>query len=81
MDEEDERREQLRQAQARYRKTHAKELRAARRVANILSRRTIYASDVEELAVAIHDITGRKFARALGRELVRRKPRKKGGMK
>jgi hypothetical protein len=73
MDEYERRREQTRQAQARYRKVHAKRLRAARRIARILSRQTAYASDFKELADAIRVMNGKEYARALGRELAKRR--------
>ena len=40
MDEHEKRREQRRQAQARYRKVHADRLRTARRIAHMLARQT-----------------------------------------
>jgi hypothetical protein len=73
VDEHERRREQKRQAQARYRKAHADRLRAARRIAHILARQTHWAGEVKELATAIRSMTGKDYARALGRELTRRK--------
>jgi hypothetical protein len=69
----EQRREQVRQAQARYRKAHADRLRVARRVAHILARQTHRANEVKELATTIRSMTGQEYARALGRELTRRK--------
>jgi hypothetical protein len=76
MDEHERRREQKRQAQARWRRAHADRLRAARRVAGILVRQESRSGEIKELASAIRDIAGIDFAQALGRELVR-KPRKR----
>ena len=67
------RREQKRQAQARYRKAHADRLRVARRVAHILARQKQWAGEIKELATAIRSMIGQEYARALGRELTRRK--------
>jgi hypothetical protein len=69
----EQRREQVRRAQARYRKAHADRLRVARRVAHILARQTHRPDEVKELATAIRSMTGKDYARALGRELTRRK--------
>jgi hypothetical protein len=73
MDEHEQRREQVRQAQARYRKAHADRLRVARRIAHILARQTHWPDEVKELAAAIRSMTGKDYAHALGRELTRRK--------
>jgi hypothetical protein len=67
-----ERSEQKRLAQQRYRVAHADELRTARQVGQILTRRTTYADDFKKLAGLIRKLSGNEFARALGRELVRR---------
>ena len=75
MDECERRRQQKRQAQARYRKIHAERLRMARRVAHILARQTVYANDFKELAASIRSLGGLDYAHALGRELTRRKHR------
>jgi hypothetical protein len=72
MDEYELRREQKRQAQARYRKAHADQLRVARRVAHILARQRQWAGDVKELATAIRSLIGQEYARELGRELMAR---------
>jgi hypothetical protein len=64
--------EQKRIAQQRYRVVHADELRAARQVGQILTRGTTYADDCKKLAALIRSLAGDEFARALGRELVRR---------
>lgn len=77
MDEWDTRREQKRQAQARYRKTHADELRIARRVAQLLVRQQHYPGDPEELAAAIRSLAGQEFAHTLGQELMRARGRKR----
>jgi hypothetical protein len=73
VDEYERRREQRRQAQARYRKAHADRLRVARRIAHILARQTQRLDEVKELATAIRSVTGQEYARALARELMRRK--------
>jgi hypothetical protein len=75
MDEDERRREQMRQAQARYRKVHAKRLRAARHIAHVLSRQASYPGELKELAGAIRAVTGQEYARALGRELAKRRSR------
>ena len=67
-----ERSEQKRIAQQRYRVAHADELRAARQIGQILTRRTVYADDLKKLAGLIRKLTGDEFTRALRRELVRR---------
>ena len=77
MDEFERRREQRRQAQARYRETHGDRLRTARRIAHILARQKVYASDAKELAAAIWSLVGQEYAHTLGRELMRRKGRKR----
>jgi hypothetical protein len=71
-----ERSEQKRLAQQRYRVTHADELRTARQVGQILTRRTTYADDCKKLVALIRSLTGDEFARALGRELTRRAGRR-----
>ena len=63
------RREQKRQAQARYRKAHAERLSAGRRAAHVLVRQKGAFGDAKELAVLIHSLTGADFARSLAREL------------
>jgi hypothetical protein len=67
------RREQMRQAQVRYRKVHAERLRTAGRIANMLVRQKACAGDAKELAAAIRGLVGPEYAHALGRELMRRK--------
>jgi hypothetical protein len=39
----------------------------------MLARQTHRAGEVKELATAIRSMTGKEYARALGRELMRRK--------
>ena len=62
MDEHERRREQMRQAQARFRKAHADRLRVARRIAHILARQTQRLEEVKELATAIRSMTGLEYA-------------------
>jgi hypothetical protein len=64
--------EQKRQAQARYRQVHAEKLRKARRIGHLLSRQTQHHGEVEELARLISDLVGKNYAREIGRKLVRR---------
>ena len=59
------RREQKRQAQARYRKAHADRLRVARRVAHILARQKQWAGEIKELATAIRSMIGQEYALSL----------------
>jgi hypothetical protein len=69
----EQRSEQKRLAQQRYRQVHAKELRTARRIGQILMRKVDYHGEVEELASLIRKLVTKDYARELGRELTRRK--------
>jgi len=61
--------EQRRQAQARYRKRHAKRLAHARRVTNILVRQTWHAGDLKQLAASLQALLTKQDVRELRRAL------------
>ena len=66
--------EQKRQAQARYRKRHAKRLAQVRVISNILTRQTGHAGDLRRLAAALRAGLSREeitALRALLRETLR----------
>jgi hypothetical protein len=70
----DERREQKRQAQARYRKAHAERLAHARQITNIVLRQRDYFDDIERLAAGLRKLLTAEGVKALRAELGRRRP-------
>jgi hypothetical protein len=69
----EQRSEQKRIAQQRYRQVHAERLSTARRIGQILTRQADHHGDIEKLASLITNLVGKDYARALGRELAPRK--------
>jgi len=69
-----ERAEQRRQAQARYRKRHAKRQTHARSVTNILVRQTWHADDIKLLAASLQALLTEQYVRELRRALARHRP-------
>jgi len=64
-----ERREQKREAQARYRQVHARRMAAARQISKILMRQHGHHDDIEQLATALRKTLTTEGIRALRAEL------------